>query len=62
MLYTINMNREELADAIHDIVMNSVSDALDFKYGRDSDMQYAREADLAIIELMNKIFENDSSK
>lgn len=56
------MNREELADAIHDIVMDSVSDALDFKYGRDSDIQYAREADLAIIELINKIFENDSNK
>lgn len=63
MLYTISINKEELADEIHDIVMDIVGDALDFKYGRDSDMNYARDADLKITELINKIYiNNDSNK
>lgn len=54
----LNITKEELFDEIHDIVMDSVNDALDFKYGRDSDMQYAKEADSKITELLDRIYEN----
>ena len=58
MLYTINIEKDFLLDEIHDIVMDSVNGALDFKYGRDSDMQYAKEADLKIKDLLDRIYEN----
>lgn len=57
----LNITKEELFDEIHDIVMDSVNDALDFKYGRNSDMQYAKEADLKIAELLNKVYEEKGS-
>lgn len=56
----LNITKEELFDKIHDIVMDSVNDALDFRYGRDSDMQYAKEADLKIDELLNRVYEEES--